>query len=294
MTKKIQDSELILNEDGSIYHIALRPEQLADRVVLVGDPQRVALVSSLFDDITDRVQKREFITHTGWYKGVRISVVGTGIGTDNIDIVMNELDALVNVDLKTRRLLKNHRSLKIVRIGTSGALQPDIPVDSFIASEWGLGLDSLLYFYALSGEVIDEGLSLAIQAQTAWNARAGEAYAVRASDRLMDHLAPDLYKGITLTAPGFYGPQGRRLRLEPATPDFLDQLVHFSYQGKRISNFEMETSALYGLARLLGHEALTICVAIANRHSGAFSKDYHPHIKSLSLRVLDGLASLRD
>jgi uridine phosphorylase len=292
MIKKIQESELILNADGSIYHLALKPDQLAHRIILVGDPQRVDLVSALFDEIEHRVHKREFITHTGFYKGARISVVGTGIGTDNIDIVMNELDALVNIDLQTRQLRPQHTRLHLVRIGTSGALQGDIPVDTFIASEWGLGLDSLLYFYALSPDVLDEGLSLAIQAQTHWNARAGEAYAVKASAVLLEMLAKNFFKGITLTAPGFYGPQGRMLRLEPATPDFIDQLTMFEYQGKRISNFEMETSALYGLARLLGHEALTICVAIANRQTGAFSKAYQGPILSLSRHVLDGLAAL--
>lgn len=287
-----KDSELILNPDGSIYHLHLKPEHLAPRVVLVGDPQRVEVLSSQFDNIEVKVSNREFITHTGTYKGKRVTVLGTGIGTDNIDIVMNELDALVNIDLETRQPREKLVRLNIVRLGTTGALHGDIPVGSFIASEWGLGLDALLHFYKLIPGIIDEGLTRAVQTHTEWNITAGEAYAVKGSEKLLATIAPDMHHGITMTAPGFYGPQGRMLRLEPASPYFVDSLGSFEYKGKKISNFEMETSALYGLGKLLGHQTLTVCVAIANRVTGEFSQDYKTRVKELSTIVLDRLTGM--
>jgi len=290
MKNSEKETELILNPDGSIYHLSLRPEHVAGTVILVGDPQRVEILSSQFSRVEHKVSNREFITHTGEYKGMRVMVIGTGIGTDNIDIVMNELDALVNVDLQTRMPREEHTSLRIIRLGTTGLLQPDIPVDSVIASEWGLGLDALMHFYRLVPGVLDEELGRAVEQSIAWDPSLGRPYAVRASDPLMEQLTEGMTRGITLTAPGFYGPQGRVLRLEPADPDLINRLSAFSYYGRRILNFEMETSALYGLGKLLGHEVLTLCVAIANRVTGEFSANYKETVRQTARLLLDRLA----
>lgn len=288
---KIPASQLVLTSDGAVYHLKLFPEQLADTVILVGDPNRVELVSSFFDDIEFRVSNREINTHTGYYRGKRISVISTGMGTDNIDIVLNELDALVNVDLKSREIKKEKTSLNLIRIGTSGALQNDIPVgESFVAGEMALGLDGLLYFYKDASQVIEKDFTDAFITQTHYPDFLPRPYAVKASAKLLKLLAPGCIKGVTATSPGFYGPQGRVLRLDVVDPMMNKKIEDFSFQTQRITNFEMESSALYGLSRLMGHEALTICLIIANRVTEEFAGDYHPYMKKLILQTLDRVA----
>lgn len=286
----IAESELILNPDGSVFHLHLLPEQIANNIIVVGDQGRVETVSQHFESIECKVSNREFTTHTGSYKGKRITVLSTGIGTDNIDIVINELDALVNIDLKTRTIKPQKTCLNIVRIGTSGALQGDIPVDSFVASSHGMGLDGLMNYYARLKECDEPGIATAFMKHSEWLKGLPYPYVVKASEKLLKQLAYDLIQGITATAPGFYGPQGRQLRLAPALPDLNEKLGSFSYENLRITNFEMETSALYGLGNLLGHECCTICAIIANRVAKKYSKNYKISIEKLILLVLERLA----
>ncbi|HRY98511.1 MAG TPA: nucleoside phosphorylase [Bacteroidales bacterium] len=292
MRKSLKESELVLNTDGSIYHLHLHPGQLASNVVLVGDPQRVALLSSQFERIDHAVQNREFVTHTGLFRGVPVSVVGTGIGTDNIDIVVNELDAVVNIDLSTRRIREERTSLRLLRLGTTGLLQPDVAVGTPVASVWGLGLDALLRFYRPGPGILDEELGRLAVECTGGRLAAGEPYAVKASAGLLEAIGGDMLQGITLTAPGFYAPQGRMLRLEAADPGLSHRLAGLVHQGHRVLNFEMETSALYGLGRMLGHEVLTVCLAVANRANGKFMADYHAEMRALGTRVLERLCAL--
>ena len=286
---RIPDSELIINPDGSVYHLKLKPEHIADNVIVVGDPGRVALVSSFFDDVEIKISNREFVTHTGTYKGTRFTVLSTGIGTDNIDIVINELDAAVNIDLETKLVKENKRSLNIVRIGTSGSLQEEIPVDSFLLSEKAMGFDGLLHFYSESLNVKEEAICDAFVKHTNWNSNLAKPYVVSASKDLSKKLENGTHKGITATASGFYAPQGRVLRLNPAMKDFPEYLSSFEYNGLKITNFEMETSALYGLSKALGHEACTVCAIIANRKSKTFSENHDLPIEKLILHVLSNL-----
>jgi uridine phosphorylase len=290
MQNPIAESELILNPNGSIYHLKLRPEDLADDVIVVGDQGRVETISSLFEKIDCRIQNREFVTHTGWYKGKRITALSTGIGTDNIDIVLNELDALVNIDLSTRTIKPQKKTLNIVRIGTSGALQGDVPVDSFVASSHGMGFDGLLNYYAGRDLCDVSSIAESFMAHAGWLDGLPYPYVVPASQKLMDRIGFDMTKGITATAPGFYGPQGRQLRLAPALADLNEKLGSYRNGDHRVTNFEMETSALYGLGKLLGHECLTVCAIIANRVAKQYSKDYHPVIEKLIITVLDRLS----
>lgn len=290
MSKPIAESELILNPDGSVYHIHLLPEQLAENIIVVGDQGRVETVSAHFDTIEHKVSNREFVTHTGTYKGKRFTVLSTGIGTDNIDIVLNELDALVNIDLKTRTIKEQKTSLNIVRIGTSGALQGDIPVDSFVVSSHGMGLDGLLNYYAGLDLCDEPRIANAFMKHAGWLKGLPYPYVVKASERLLNLLGHDQIKGITATAPGFYGPQGRQLRLAPALPDLNEKLGSFEFEGHRITNFEMETSALYGLGNLLGHQCCTVCAIIANRVAREYSKDYKTAVNNLIKLVLERLA----
>lgn len=288
--RSIPDSQLVLNPDGSVYHLKLLPAQLADTIILVGDPNRVGKVSSFFDVVEHKVSNREIVTHTGTYRGKRLSVISTGMGTDNIDIVMNELDALVNIDLETRQIKPVHRSLNLIRLGTSGALQPDIPVDeSFVAGKYALGIDGLLHFYANSREVIHQGMTEAFVRHMQWDSKLPAPYVVEASSRLLELLAFDCRQGLTATAPGFYAPQGRVLRLPVADSEMNHKMESFNYNGTRITNFEMESSALYGLSRMLGHEALTICLIIANRVTEKFSGNYQPSMEKLIQQTLDRL-----
>lgn len=287
--KVFKESELIINPDGSIYHLNLRPDQVADKIIIVGDQGRVAAVSAHFSSIEHRVSNREFVTHTGIYKNKRITVMSTGIGTDNIDIVINELDALVNIDLKNRIGKKNHTPLTIVRIGTSGALQADIEVDSFVASAYGLGFDGLLYFYRFDESLVEQALMDAFCKHTGWSDKLPSPYIVAASAPLLQKLGQGIRQGITATANGFYGPQGRELRLPLAFPGLNEKIESFSHDGVRIANFEMETSALYALGQSLGHQTLTICAIIANRVRKEYSRDYKQTIGRLIVEVLDRL-----
>jgi uridine phosphorylase len=289
--KKIADSELILNPNGSVYHLNLLPENISDIILVVGDQGRVQTISKHFTNIECNIQNREFVTQTGTYNGKRITALSTGIGTDNIDIVVNELDALVNIDLKKREIKEKHSSLKIIRLGTSGALQGDIPVDDFVMSEYGLGFDGLLNFYQTDKNIYEEGITEAFIKHTEWGAKLARPYTVKASEELMKKLGVGLFKGITATASGFYGPQGRQLRIVPADPLLNDKMETFKYNGHRITNFEMETSALYGLSAILGHQAVTICTIIANRVSKQYSKDYHPAVEKMIQTILDRITA---
>lgn len=280
-------SELPLNADGSVYHLRLQPEQLADRIILVGDPGRVAEISCHFDKLEVRVQNRELLTHTGWLNGCRLSVVSTGMGADNIDIVLTELDALANVDLRRRVAKTEHKSLELIRIGTSGSLRHDYPLEGFCAATHGLGLDGLLNYYAVDESVFDRGLERAIRAHVQWPERLAAPYVVPCSDELLQRIGYDMYQGVTATAPGFFGPQGRQVRLSVTIPEQNDRLASFDDGRHKIANLEMETAALYGLGRSLGHKALTVCLLIANRADKTFSEDYHPRMKELIETVLE-------
>lgn len=285
--KEIPASELIINPDGSIYHLNLRPEQIAENIIVVGDPGRVKMVSAHFDEIHHEVQNREFMTHTGTYNGKPISVVSTGIGTDNIDIVLNELDALVNIDLNTRLPKETHKTLNVVRIGTSGGLQEDLDVDSFLMTKCSIGFDGMLNFYEKRNDVALLDVEAAFKKHMNWNPILNNPYIVPASEKLKKQIGHDLKDGITISAPGFYGPQGRVLRLNLQVEDMNEQLRAFRFNEDKITNYEMESSALYGLCGMLGHEALCICVIIANRYNKQYSKDYHPAVEKLIKLVLD-------
>lgn len=287
----IKESELILNPDGSIYHLNLRPEQVADTIILVGDPNRVPRVSAYFDTIEFSTQKREFCTHTGTYKGKRLTALSTGIGPDNIDIVINELDALFNIDLHTRKPKEQLTSLNIVRFGTSGSLQADIPVDSFVLSSHGLGMDNMLHAYKNAPNVREIAMEEAFMAHTQWNTDKGRPYIVGCGETLKQRLLTDkVFEGITGTAPGFYGPQGRMLRLPVQDPTLNDKLHSFNYKGYRMTNLEMETSAIYGLSKLLGHQAVSLNAIIANRAAGTFTKDTKKVVENLIVYGLEQLA----
>jgi len=285
----IQQSELILNPDGSVYHLNLKPENIANDIIFVGDQDRVSKITAHFDSIEFSAQKREFKTETGIYKGKRLTVLSTGIGPDNIDIVLNELDALVNIDLETRQPKQQLTSLNIIRIGTSGSLHADIPVDSIVMSAYGLGLDNMLRSYVLDG-VTDAEIEDVFITQTNWDAYKGRPYAIKCSNRLAELIySPEIHKGITATAGGFYGPQGRVLRLPIQDAELNHKMDTFSYNGNRITNVEMETAAIYGLSALLGHNALSMNAIIANRATGTFSTDPYAAVNKLIEYVLDKL-----
>lgn len=288
----IQPSELIINADGSIFHLHLKPEQIADNIILVGDPGRVLLISQLFTDIECQVQNREFVSITGRYNNQRITAVSTGIGTDNIDIVINELDALANIDLKTREIKPDHRTLNFVRIGTSGGLQNYLDVNSFVISRKAIGFDGLLNFYARRDEVSDLPFEQAFKEHTGWSKKQTSPYVVDCSEKLfMKVLQAGTIAGVTISAPGFYGPQGRVLRLPLADPRLNEKIESFAFEGQRITNFEMECSAIYGLSKLLNHEALTICLIIANRLEKKANGNYHESMERMIKFVLDRLTS---
>ena len=282
------ESELIINNDGSCFHLHLRPEQLADRVILVGDPGRVETVASHFDARECEVSSREFRTITGTYQGKRISVQSTGIGCDNIDIVMNELDTLANVDYNTRTEKDEHRTLTIVRIGTCGGLQPFTPTGCFIASVKSIGFDGLLNYYARRNEVCDLKLEEAFKQHMKWNPIKGSPYVAVANSDLIDQIAKDdMIRGYTVACGGFYGPQGRILRADVADPDQNNKVESFEYDGMKICNYEMESSALAGLASILGHRAMTCCMVIANRYTTEMNTEYKNSIDTLIQKVLD-------
>ena len=288
---RIGESELIINADGSIFHLHLKPENIADNIILVGDQGRVETVSKYFDKIEFEVQNREFKTHTGIYNGQRISVLSTGIGTDNIDIVVNELDALVNIDLEKRIAKEKHKTLNFIRIGTSGALQKDIPIDTPVISETSIGFDGLLNFYAERDKLGNKELEIAFTNYTGWDKRLTTPYFVDASKFLVDKIGKGMIKGMTISAPGFYGPQGRELRLKVQDPELNQNITNFEFKGRKITNFEMESSAIAGLSKLLGHNALTVCSIIANRIRKEYSRNYKISVDILIKTVLDRLTS---
>ena len=286
----IPESELIFNKDGSIYHLNLQPDHISDTIITVGDPERVPLVSQHFDSIETVMQKREFVTHVGYYRGKRLTVISTGMGTDNIDILLNELDALVNIDFVTRepRPQEEHITLRIVRVGTSGALQADIPVGSHLVTEHAVGLDSLMQFYPLVETGLEIEVGAGIQQALGLDYR---PYCVRGNDLLREQLGAGMIAGNTLTCPGFYGPQGRILRLDLRRPDLIEQFQNFRYHSAegefRLTNFEMETAGYYGLGRLLGHEVVSLNAIVANRATGEFAVNSEEVINDLIIKTLD-------
>lgn len=290
MNKHFAESELIINGDGSIFHLHVKPEQLADKVILVGDPGRVALVASHFETKECEVESREFKTVTGTYKGKRITVTSTGIGCDNIDIVMNEIDALANIDFNTRMEKENIRQLEIVRIGTCGGLQPYTPEGTFICSVKSVGFDGLLNFYQGRNAVCDLAMERALLNHLGWlgNMCAPAPYVIDADSELVGRIAgDDMVRGVTVACGGFFGPQGRQLRIPLADPNQNEKIENFEYQGMKITNFEMESSALAGLSRLMGHKATTVCMVIANRRAGKANTGYKNQIDDLITLVLD-------
>ncbi|WP_420316138.1 nucleoside phosphorylase [Ekhidna sp.] len=287
--KPLSESELILNPDGSVYHICLRDEHVADTVLLVGDQDRVAQISRHFDHVEFQRKNREFVTHTGTYKGNRITVISTGIGTENIDIVVNELHAAVNIDLKTRIPKTNQRSLNLIRIGTSGALQSDMPVGSHVVSSYGLGFDGVLYYYNYAFDKKEAEITDAVRNHLQLDAKHSLPYVVSGSSGLVQQIGADMREGITATAIGFYGPQGRSIGLKLSIDDLQGMLQAFEFEGLRINNFEMETSALFGLGRLFGHHCCTCCVILANRITKDFLTDHDAAIDGLVETVLDRL-----
>ncbi len=290
MSKYYAESELIINADGSVFHLHLKPEQLADKVILVGDPGRVELVASHFETRECEVESREFHTITGTYKGKRITVLSTGIGCDNIDIVMNELDALANIDFTTRTQKENFRTLELVRIGTCGGLQPYTPVGTFVCSEKSIGFDGLLNFYAGRNDVCDLAFEQAFIAHMGWtdNTCIAHPYVIDANAELINRIGQDdMVRGVTIAAGGFFGPQGRELRIPLADPNQNEKIERFEFEGHHITNFEMESSALAGLARLMGHKAMTVCMVIANRLIKEANTGYKNTIDELITKVLE-------
>lgn len=288
---RIPESELIINSDGSAFHIHLRPEELADNVIMVGDPSRVDMIAQFLENIEFRHASREFVSITGSRNGKRITVLSHGIGPDNIDIVMTELDALANIDFKTRLPKEEHRRLTILRIGTCGAAQPDIPLGSYILSHISIGFDGVLNWYKDGEKIFLMDFENAFIKHMDWPARYARPYFVRSSAKIVERFQDWTVKGMTVSAPGFYGPQGRSVRLELTMPDLIEKLESFSYEGYRVTNIEMESSALAGLAALLGHDAATVCLAIANRHVKESNPDYKPLMAQLLRRALDTLTA---
>ncbi|RAJ73472.1 uridine phosphorylase [Chitinophaga dinghuensis] len=292
MDKRIAESELIINSRGAVYHLDVRPEELAHTIITVGDPDRVGAVSQHFDKIEGKFQHREFVTHTGYIGNKRLSVVSTGIGTDNIDIVFNELDALVNIDFNTRLVKKDLTSLQIIRLGTSGALQDSIPVDSFVVSSFGLGLDNLMPYYAFETTEEEKQLLEAFRGQVALHPGSASPTIFAAANSLSSHFGEGFHHGITVTCPGFYAPQGRVLRGTLSNPNLIDNLTGFSYNHHRITNFEMETSGIYGMGRVLGHQCLSVSAIVANRIRQEFSKDSGAAVSNLIKKGLEIIAAI--
>jgi uridine phosphorylase len=285
--QRIAESELILNERGAIYHLNLKPDEIAHTVITVGDPDRVKQVSKYFDQIESKSQHREFVTHTGWLGRKRVSVVSTGIGTDNIDIVLNELDALVNIDFENRSVRDSLTRLNIIRLGTSGSLQENIPIDSFVASTHGLGIDNLLNFYRHDQNEEEKQLLQSFITQTQLHHHFSHPYISGASASLLKHFVSNFHQGITVTCPGFYGPQGRILRLPLRNPDLIDRLTQFRFGQHRIANFEMETAGIYGMSKILGHYCLSLSVMVVNRVKKEFSRDGQTAIENLIKKALE-------
>jgi uridine phosphorylase len=290
MGNRIEESELILNADGSVFHLHLKPGEIANDIILVGDPDRVELIAGYFSKIEVSRKNREFVSKTGIYNGKRISVVATGIGTDNVDIVVNELDALVNVDFQKREVREQRQSLNFVRIGTSGSLQRDIPVDSYVVSTNAVGFDGMLNFYKNIESVSNLQFEAALIKHLSWNPRLTTPYVVAAGEKILSRIkTPQMIEGVTISAPGFYGPQGRVIRLAIQDEQINNKIASFRFNDLRITNYEMECSAIYGLSALMGHQAATVCAIIANRQAGQYSKDYHPVVKNLIEVILQQL-----
>jgi uridine phosphorylase len=285
---KISETDLILNPDGSVYHLNLLPKHISDTIITVGDPNRVYKVSQYFDDVDFEMNKREFITHVGKYNGKRITVISTGIGTDNVEIALTELDALVNVDLKTREPKSRKKKLKIIRIGTSGALQEDIPLGSHLASEYGVGFDNLMQFYDLPMDAFEKSIAADIQEKIKLSFT---PYVVKGSDTLREQVAKEMISGNTVTTPGFYAPQGRQVRIAPRYPKLLEDLNYYHNKNSEfwLTNFEMETAAYYAFGRMLGHEMLSVNAIIANRIKNKFAKDPDKVVDSLIKKVLNAI-----
>lgn len=291
--KPIADSELIINARGAIYHLDVRPEELATTIIVVGDPDRVKKISKYFDKIEFQSQHREFITHTGFIGHKRISVISTGIGPDNIDIVLNEIDALHNIDFSTRLIKETLTSVSIIRMGTSGSLQNEIPVDSLVASTHGLGIDNLLHFYRLDNNEEEKQLLHSFITHTQMHNSLSQPYISAGSVSLLKNFVDGFHRGITVTCPGFYGPQGRILRLGLNNLELIDRLTQFQFGNHRISNFEMETSAIYGLGKLLGHHCLSLNAIVANRISKTFSKDGNAAVENLIKKGLEIISGIK-
>lgn len=290
--QRIAESELIINPRGAIYHLDMRPEELATTIITVGDPDRVKLISKYFDKIETKSHHREFVSHTGIIGKKRITVVSTGIGTDNIDIVLNELDALANIDFETRTIKKNFSQLDIIRIGTAGSLQADIPVDSFVVSSHGLGIDNLLNFYRHEQNEEEKELLHSFVTLTQMHNRFSYPYINSASASLIKHFVSGYHHGITVTCPGFYGPQGRVLRLGLSNPTLIDKLTQFRFGNYRIANFEMETAGIYGLGKIFNHHCLSISAIVANRVTKQFSKDANATMEKLVMKTIEIVSDL--
>ncbi|MGY6741986.1 MAG: nucleoside phosphorylase [Cecembia sp.] len=287
MSKRIPESELIINSDGSIYHLNLKPEHLASTVIAVGDPDRVEKVSKHFDSIEFEISKREFVTHTGYYKGKRLTAISTGMGTDNIEIFMTELDALVNVDFQTRLPKETHTSLDIIRIGTSGSMQKEIPAGSLLASAYGVGLDTLMAFYQTNYSPWEEKIGAIIQKELNLSFT---PYCIQGSKKLLTKVGEGLFIGNTVTCPGFFGPQGREVRIKPAIPDIIEKLGNIQVDDFRLTNFEMETSGYYAMGRLLGHEVMSLNAIIANRITHEFANNAYEIVDQLIIQTLENLS----
>lgn len=287
----MKKTELITNPDGSVFHLHLLPGEISDKIIIVGDPGRVDMIAGMLDAVRVRKSNREFTTVTGSFHDTEITIISSGIGTDNIDILINELDALANIDLATGVAVEEPRSLTFVRIGTTGGLQADLPVGSFIATAKAVGFDGVLHFYEGYEWCLDHMLADALATHLEWPDVLAYPYAVDADDSLLEKIATGIARGITISTPGFYAPQGRRLRLEPFDNEINDNITSFSFRGQRITNYEMESSAIYGLSKLMNHKALTVCVVIGNRVTGEFLNDYKPAIRELAAQVLEGLSS---
>ncbi len=289
---RLKESELILTDDGRIYHLGLHPEDLGDYIITVGDPKRVEKVSRHFDKIELKNQKREFVTHTGMLGKKRLSVIGTGIGPDNIDIMINEIDALKNIDFETRKIKKEFQKLHIIRMGTSGSVRKEIPVDSIVGATHGLGLDGLLNFYSYKKNGFQKRFEVHLKEEIPDLYQICIPYIFEGSDYLVNNICNEFKTGITMTAGGFYGPQGRQLRIEQKTRVIIDELVRFEFEKLVFTNFEMETSAIYGLSKLLGHEALSVNAIIANRQNMTFSKDPYATIDRMIIKTLEKIDAL--
>lgn len=285
--RKIPDSELIINNDGSVFHLHIKPEQLSDKIIMMGDPSRVDLTASFFDSIECTVQSREFRTITGMYKGKRITALSHGIGPDNIDIVLTELDALANVDFKTHEVKKDFKQLTMVRVGTSGGMQPNCPIGSYVVASKSIGFDGVLNYYEGRERVVEQDFEDAFKEYVDWSPLHCAPYVVEADQELVNRIGHDMIQGVTISSIGFYGPQGRYVRMPLAKPDLNSRIEAFEFKGEKITNYEMESAPLAGLGKLMGHKAMTVCTIIANRLSGGSNSEYKGSIEDLIKKVLD-------